>query len=503
VAEPTELPLFPGPNLSPALVLDLRRMNPWWTGHSLPVLPPTRRHLVGELHRRLDLRLAPALLVRGPRQVGKTTAQLQLLADLLARGVPPRNILRLQADELPALTEVKEPLLRVVDWYESAVLGGTLNDAARRGEPTYLFFDEVQNVDDWAPQLNSLVDHATTQVVAAGSAALRIELGRDSLAGRISTLEAGPLSLTEIGAFRGLDLGAPFLSDDGLEPLGAAEFWRDLGEHGRTLAAARDQAFRWFSERGGYPLAHQRTAADWAYVADQLNETVIRRVIQHDLRRGESGQRRDAALLAEMFRLACRYAGQAPRPDALAREARRALGANLGSNRVRQYLRFLGDSLLLRLVKPLEIRLKASRGSDKICLSDHGLRASWLQEVVPLDAAELERQPQLLPLAGRLAASVAGAALSTIPNLDLSHLPGRPGEPEVDFVLTLGARRIPLAVRYQRRLDPLADTEGLRTFLEKSVNHAPFGLLITQAGAETVADPRIVCLPLATLLLLR
>jgi predicted AAA+ superfamily ATPase len=503
VAAPTELPLFPGFSLPHGLVLDLRRMNPWWTGHALPALPSTRRHLVGQMQRRLELRLAPALVVRGPRQVGKTTAQLQLVSDLLERGVPPLNIFRVQADALPAMAELQEPLLRMVDWYESAVLGGTLNDVARRGEPTYLFFDEVQNLASWAAQLKALVDHSTTQVVVAGSTALRLELGQDSLAGRISTIEAGVLSLTEVAAFRGLDLGSPWLPDGGLEPLGRAELWRDLRDHGRAIAAARDHAFHWFSERGGYPLAHQRTEAGWAHLADQLAETVIRRVIEHDLRSGDRGQRRDAPLLEEMFRLACRYAGQAPRPDALAREAKRALGANVGPQRARQYLRFLADALLVRLVKPFEIRLKRTRGSDRICLSDHALRASWLQEVVPLDPVELEKQPHLLAIAGWLAKSVVGATLSTIPHLDLAHLPGRPNEPEVDFVLTLGARRIPLAVRYQRRLDPLADTEGLRSFLENSLNNAPFGLLITQTDAESVADPRIVSLPLSTLLLLR
>jgi hypothetical protein len=70
-------------------------------------------------------------------------------------------------------------------------------------------------------------------------------------------------------------------------------------------------------------------------------------------------------------------------------------------------------------------------------------------------------------------------------------------------VLTIGTRRIPLEVKYQRKLDPLADTEGLRTFLEKTANNAPFGVLVTQTDSETVVDPRIVTLPLSTLMLLR
>jgi predicted AAA+ superfamily ATPase len=224
--------LFPEYSLSSALIEDIRRMNPWLEGKALPVLPTTRRHLVQSIRQRLRLRLAPIVVVRGPRQIGKTTAQLQVLSDLLQEGVPPQCIFRVQCDELPALMRESEPILRLADWYERSVLKRTFNESARDGQPTFLFLDEVQNLSDWAPQLKSLVDNSTTQVVVTGSSALRIELGRDSLAGRISTIEAGVLSLTEIALFRGLPITEPFLADNGLEPLARMEFWRELAAHG-------------------------------------------------------------------------------------------------------------------------------------------------------------------------------------------------------------------------------------------------------------------------------
>ena len=73
----------------------------------------------------------------------------------------------------------------------------------------------------------------------------------------------------------------------------------------------------------------------------------------------------------------------------------------------------------------------------------------------------------------------------------------------MDFVLTIGTRRIPLEVKYQRRIDPLMDTEGLRSFVEQKVNNAPFGILVAQADTDVVVDPRIVCVPLSTLMMLR
>jgi len=106
-------------------------------------------------------------------------------------------------------------------------------------------------------------------------------------------------------------------------------------------------------------------------------------------------------------------------------------------------------------------------------------------------------------VAGHLAESVTGALLSTISGLDIAHFPERHGEPEVDFVLTIGVKRIPVEVKYQAKIDPMRDTEGLRSFMEKAVNHAPFGLLVTQGESLGVTDPRIVALPLSSLMPLR
>ena len=504
-------PLSPEFSFPPEFVAALRRMNPWWHGEPMPDLPATRRHLVGNMRRRLDQRLAPVVALRGPRQIGKTTAQLHLISDLLAEGVEPARILHAQFDdlvELTGFTELVSPLLRVVEWYEHAVLGASLNRAAHDGRKAYLFLDEFQNLDRWETQLKFLVDHSTVSVVMTGSSALRIERGRDSLAGRITTLEGGVLSLAEIGEFAGLDLGEPLLAGNGLGALKDPGLWRTLRDHGEALTPARDEAFRRFSERGGYPRAQVRYETPWPEMAGQLNETVVRRVVRHDSRLDERN-RLDPELLEEVFRLACRYAGQSPGDQLFLRETRRALGEAIGGTaagvdpqRIRTYLGFLEDSLLVRLVRPLEMRMKRARGNPKICLADHGLRASWLQEEIPLDPGRLREQPEMTRFAGRIAESVAGAHLSGVGGLQLAHFPGHDDAPEVDFVLTVGDRRIPLEVKYQARIDPLRDTDGLRAFLETRANNAPFGVLVTQTAAE-VDDPRIVTLPLSSLLLLR
>ncbi len=202
--------VFPAPELPQPLVADLRRQNPWWTGDPAPVQPGPQRHLVGQIRRRLSLKLAPIVAVRGPRQVGKTTAQLQIIEDLLGEGTQPNTILRVQFDELGSLHDLVDPILRIADWFQHHIAGTHFNRLARAGQWAHLFFDEVQSIRGWHVQLKSLVDNASVRAMITGSSALRIEQGRDSLAGRISTIETGVFSLTEIGPLHGLETRSRF-----------------------------------------------------------------------------------------------------------------------------------------------------------------------------------------------------------------------------------------------------------------------------------------------------
>lgn len=485
--------------LSLDLQFDLQRLNPWWKGDAMRRLPITRRHLVDQIHRRFQMNLAPIVVVRGSRQVGKTTACEQVINDLLNSGIAPKRILRVQFDDINAISEYSEPILRIVEWYERNILGQSLNSAAQNEEQTFLFFDEVQNLKNWAEQLKFLVDTSTTQLLVTGSSALRLERGRDSLAGRITTIEAGVLSLTEIGALRQISPPAPYLPDNGLSILGKPSFWQGLKQHGEVQKAFRDMAFGYFANVGAYPLAHIRPNVPWEALADQLNETIVKRVIQHDLRLGEKGRKRDEPLLEEIFRICCRYAGQAPSISKLAMDMQASLSANIGPARVRANLNFLAETLVIRLVNPLEIRLKKQRSNAKICLVDHALRASWLQERVSLIAPANESEAML---AGYIAESTVGTVLSSITSLDIAWLPAKHTNQEVDFVMILGNQRVPIEVKYRTSVRQ-RDLQGIIQFLDRPINQASFGIVVTKNDDAIVDDERLICMPLSTFMLLR
>ena len=297
------------------LAADLRRLNPWWNGNPAPPTPATRRHLVERVRWRLDAEIAPIVAMRGPRQVGKTTIQLQIINDLLDEGVPGNNIMRVRFDDLTSTVGLVDPILRIVGWLEENVASDTFNALAHQGRKAYLFVDEAQNIPGWSNQLKFLVDTTSLKVLLTGSSALRIEPGQDSLAGRLHTVEAAALSLTKIAKFRGFGCQIPFLPDNGLSNFLRKEFWQELAWHGIDHAQPRDDAFRYFSERGGYPVAHNPASTDWPLLADRLNETVIRRALQHDIAAKPNVSGRDAALCGALFSLACRPPGKRRRAN--------------------------------------------------------------------------------------------------------------------------------------------------------------------------------------------
>jgi len=64
--------IFDRVRLPPEIDAHLREVNPWWQGLPGRVLPPYRRWVFATMLRRLDAKVAPAIVLRGARQVGKT-----------------------------------------------------------------------------------------------------------------------------------------------------------------------------------------------------------------------------------------------------------------------------------------------------------------------------------------------------------------------------------------------------------------------------------------------
>ncbi len=477
-------PLFesaPLGGLQPELVQWLEIQNPWWSGKPAKLTEVFRRWAFDHVVHRLEANVAPIVAIRGPRQVGKTTIQQQVIEELLRlRQVNPARIFRVQFDEAPLLGSFDHPIQVLVRWFEDNVATDSINALAQRGQPVYLFFDEVQNLKNWAPQLKSLVDHYAARTLITGSSALRIARGEDSLAGRMSILELGPLRLSEIaGVQRFGDLPAYHRTAD-LEPWTRPDFWLDLISHARKHRAVLQKSFEAFSDLGGYPVCH-KGGMERGELADHITRFVVERTLIHDWRAGGGTRKQDAEVLREVFRQVCRYAGQGVRAGRIREEAAAILGPGVTDKSVQRAIRFLADSLLLQEISPLEALTKRQSHPPKLCLCDHFVRDGWLQETVPIAPRMLAGANQTVSTtAGHIMESIVGYYLKGIPGLNVNWFPTRKNEPEVDFIVTMGLHRLPIEVKYRRGRPGGGDLAGIQSFCGQTKYNAPFGLVITQ-----------------------
>ncbi len=130
--------------------------NTWWEkGASSKVSfesAPRRQYF--ELFKReiLEVSINRALVLMGPRRVGKTVMIFQLIRDLLNSGIDGSKIFYASL-ETPLYTGIA--LERLVNLYRSLF-------SHEREDKLYIFFDEVQYLRDWEVHLKSLVDGSST-----------------------------------------------------------------------------------------------------------------------------------------------------------------------------------------------------------------------------------------------------------------------------------------------------------------------------------------------------
>jgi len=175
-----------------SLIEHVKRTNRWWDGQS-GIEPGIRRlrpraylPLVEALLTRTAVRRAVVLL--GPRRVGKTYLIHHLVQRLLDQGVPAHRIAYLAVDH---------PLLHGQSLETLADL--MVREAGDSEEPVYLFFDEVQYLKDWERHLKTLVDaRPRWRILVSGSAAAALKRkSQESGAGRFTDFLLPPLTFSE------------------------------------------------------------------------------------------------------------------------------------------------------------------------------------------------------------------------------------------------------------------------------------------------------------------
>jgi predicted AAA+ superfamily ATPase len=480
-------------HVPPELPALLSGLNTWWTPpHQVrPAVPTFRRRQTRLLVERLRQKAPLIQVIRGPRQVGKTTCTLQLVEALLADGVKPTDILVLRFD-LQTLREAGG-LLGLIRWYEANVRKRDLNS----GAPAFLLLDEVHKLSRWNEEVKHLAETTRARMVVTGSSSVLVAKGtRESLAGRVVTTEFPPFSFREVVEAWHPELTPPipplrFLTTFEAE---ARDAFREVHAFGEAHAAALAQALDRYYDRGGYPRLHSGEI-DEDGRADYLIETVFDRVLGVDI--PDLFPIQQPQLLRHLYLSVARRTGQEVSQLELAAEAN-AAGLRTNQPTVGRYLHYLADTLLIREFRRFPLaKAKTARVPVKTTLTDLGVRNAIFRGAPSL----WESPPDVVgPLVETVVQSVIRDADLAVhfyrERLDPSDR--RSPFQEVDFVAerTDGAV-LPVEVKFRRTIDD-ADFAALRRFME--LHECRRGLLVTR-DTSGLDDERLLVVTLRDFLL--
>ena len=187
--------------ISKKQVLDrIRFENPWWIdGYIEEDYNSMSRRLYFELFKPLvyekDIRRAVVLM--GPRRVGKTVMLYHLVEDLIQNGVNPKKIIFITIEN-PIYNNMSLEQLFI---YSKEASG--LDDK----EGWFVIYDEIQYCKDWEVHLKSLVDsYRKDKFIVSGSAAAALKFAsNESGAGRFTDFMLPPLTFNEYISLKGLD----------------------------------------------------------------------------------------------------------------------------------------------------------------------------------------------------------------------------------------------------------------------------------------------------------
>ncbi|MBI4230607.1 MAG: ATP-binding protein [Planctomycetes bacterium] len=482
--------------LSPEAIQVLRDLNPWWEDPRVvrPVPPPYRRPLVREIGRRMAQPKGLVEVIRGPRQVGKSTGLLQIVEDLLHSGTPGGDILMIRFD-LELLREEPHAIRSILQWHAKEIRKRPL----QAGSPGYLFLDEIHKLKRWNEEIKHLGDTFPLRMLLTGSSSVLVARGgRESLAGRILTTELPTFSFREVLQSWKPELAVALppplrfdaVFEGGLQDVNSA---LERLKPQQRLAIAR--VLERYYNRGGYPRLYGGEVKDDRW-ADYLVQTVFDAVLGTDI--PDLFPVENPQLLRHLYltvaRLTATVIPQNRLPD-LAAQA----GIPTNQPTAGKYLHYLADALLIREFRRYPLAKKSSaRVPAKITVGDLGVRNALFRGAPSL----AESDPAVLgPLVETLVQTVIRG-----PNLQVHYYrdhadPADPRSPlrEVDFVAErMDGTVVPVEVKFRRKIDP-EDTSGVRHFMGKF--KSPFGVVVTRDLTHWAPGGRILCIPLQNFLL--
>jgi predicted AAA+ superfamily ATPase len=353
-------------NISQEQILErAKRENPWWEApNQIPesfskLTPRPYLDVLSPLVENTSIRRAVVLM--GPRRVGKTVMIHHMIGQLLEDAVAPKSICYFSVDH-PIYNGLS--LDDLLSFYKQAV------DVNIEKEKCHVFFDEIQYLRDWEIHLKSLVDsYPNVHCLVSGSAAAALRLkSTESGAGRFTDFLLPPLTFHEY----------LFLIDRH-ELVTIEEKNTELHFSTSDISALNNHFINYLNF-GGYPEAvfSEEIQSD---PGRYIKSDIIDKVLLRDLPTLYGIQ--DIQELNYLFtNLAFNTAGEVSL-GALSK------GSGVAKNTIKKYIEYLGAAFLIRTVQRVDRNARRFKRANffKVYLTNPSIRAALFAPVTAGDDA--------------------------------------------------------------------------------------------------------------------
>jgi len=525
---------------------DLVENNPWWLDKKAINEDPriveweaSRFKWTPRLGDTFEWDLDVIYVLRGPRQVGKTTLMKLKIRDLLESGVEARHIFYWPCD----LVEGPERLVRIITSYQDfsrkdtmakdrgvgirGWISGPKSNNTKAEAPTdkttrlYIVLDEISSVKDWQKGIKSLYDAGRLRkctLVLTGSHSIDLRKATETLARR-----------------RGeVDKLKDQLPDKILLPTKFAEYVETRSENIRNMIRGLDLLKR----PGRHALWGQLMKGDMPKELEELQllskevQTLfgeylltggVPKVVDSYISSGSISKNLYEDYVNLVLRDVTRWNGKEIVLRQVVRKLIEALGTAISLNGLRQetdvsshhttgvYLDFLKDSFVTTVIPKLDLSKDASNVRDprKSHFEDpfifHALRSWALGREPYREALNFLSEPEK---ASKLVESVVASHLV---RLLFSYNPSTlfdyasqlfywegPSSRQLDFAVRLGDKYLPLEVKYQSRI---SSDDAKPIFDFQKAGKSTSGLILTRDTLATKGSHLEIPVHLALLLI--
>lgn len=352
-------------------VLDrIRFENPWWTQGEIDHYfkdMPHRGYFRRFEEIATDTSVNRAVVLMGPRRVGKTVMLYHLVQALIQQGVNPGRILFITVDN---------PIYNHISLEELFAHGREAAGDQQECRDWYVVFDEIQYLKDWDVHLKSLVDsYRGNKFIVSGSAAAALQYkSKESGAGRFTDFMLPPLTFYEFVTMQNLShlvRQVPFRLS-----LGDME----MGFHAAPDLRIFNKLFVDYINYGGYPEAifSERVRSNPERF---IRQDVVDKVLLRDLPSlyGIS----DVQELNSLFTTIAYNSAHEFSLETLSKQS------GSPKNTIKKYLEYLEAAFLIRIVRRIDQSGKRFQRDNffKIYLTNPALRAALFSPLQATDEA--------------------------------------------------------------------------------------------------------------------